>query len=226
VLGGIAPVLLDKRYSASIFAALYAGCACIALYVFAPGDLSSLAFISLALFCVLGEAPSSALIPMLIAGLFRESAFHVVWFVIARSLARKETLTLAVGFLAAFLIEYVAVRHFFPGPLRSGYVSIHEMLLGGGVISLTSFGSLGLAIALVLGYFMQCNPTDWQGRFFLYNCYAFPAWLLFYRFFGGNLSEFRLLLPCLLPVLVGYSYDFTISESQHCNQSHQSYSPR
>jgi len=38
------------------------------------------------------------------------------------------------------------------------------------------------------------------------NCYAFPGWIVFYRMMNGNLSEFRMLFPALLPCMYGIAY--------------------
>jgi hypothetical protein len=48
--------------------------------------------------------------------------------------------------------------------------------------------------------------TDWRRGFFVANSWAFPAWLLFYRMLNGNLSEFRLLFPVLIPCIYGIAY--------------------
>ena len=194
VLLGISPVLLYRQYSGAVFAATYTACCCVAMYVFNPADLGSLAFLSISLFCVLDDRWALALLAMLMSGLFRESAFHAVWFVLLKDWRRTPL------FIAVFLIEYVAIRHFFPGPLRSEPIGLRQIFFGPGLWSLTSLGSVGLASAIVLGY-----PPNFREPFFRYNCYAFPAWLLLYRFFNGNWSEFRMFLPILLPVILGYS---------------------
>jgi hypothetical protein len=43
-------------------------------------------------------------------------------------------------------------------------------------------------------------------RFFLLNCLAFPGWILFYRLQGGNINEFRIMWPFIMPCLLGLAW--------------------
>ena len=47
------------------------------------------------------------------------------------------------------------------------------------------------------------GADDWRRPFFRLNCLAFPGWLIFYRMMAGNLSEFRMLFPVLIPCIYG-----------------------
>jgi hypothetical protein len=50
------------------------------------------------------------------------------------------------------------------------------------------------------------TSNDWRWRFFRLNCFAFPMWIVFYRVLGGNISEFRLMWPVILPCIYGIAY--------------------
>jgi len=78
-----------------------------------------------------------------------------------------------------------------------------------GLVSLTTICSIGLAVLLPLACLLRIRDVpadDWRRAFFTLNCYAFPAWLVFYRMMGGNLSEFRMLFPVLMPCIYGIAY--------------------
>ncbi len=96
------------------------------------------------------------------------------------------------AFALAFVVEYVAVRHYFPGPVSAA----------GGVIS-TPWRCFSAGECCRLRRFarwdwrpcsrspagMSCTstPRDWRRSFFLLNCYAFPAWIVFfYRMMSGQ----------------------------------------
>jgi hypothetical protein len=48
--------------------------------------------------------------------------------------------------------------------------------------------------------------ADWRYWFFRLNCYSLPFWVVFYRSLSGNISEFRMLWPVLLPCIYGIGY--------------------
>jgi hypothetical protein len=215
---GALPVLRDSAtFSWRYFFALYSFAVLIGLYVFYPGDLSSLAFLSISLFFILHERLTLALVFMLITGLFRETSLHIVFLVSvwamfspSRSAAGKAAW---VGmFVGAFLVEYVLVRHFFPGPVASAGGIIFDprrIFFDRGFVSLTTVCSLGLATLFPIACLLQLRSLaddDWRRKFFAVNCYSFPLWIVFYRMMNGNLSEFRMLLPVLLPYIYGISY--------------------
>jgi len=81
--------------------------------------------------------------------------------------------------------------------------------LEGGFLSLTTICSLGLACLLTLAALLRVRDitaSDWRRAFFTINCCAFPAWIIFYRMMAGNLSEFRMLFPVLMPGIYGIAY--------------------
>jgi len=187
------------------------------LYVFYPGDMPSFACLSLALWALLDERLLVALLLMLITGLFRESAFHMVWLVAAwawsaRSRPLRARLVWPGIFALTFALEYVVIRHFFPGPISSAGAVIldpRNLFLERGLLSLTTLCSLGLATLFPLSCLLTVRDIpagDWRGTFFELNCYVFPAWIVFYRMMNGNIAEFRMLLPVILPCIYGIAY--------------------
>ena len=84
-----------------------------------------------------------------------------------------------------------------------------RLLLSAGLMSLTTVCSLGLAVLFPIACLLKADcgpPSDWRRRFFVINCWLFPAWIVFYRMMSGNLSEFRLLLPVVLPCIYGIAH--------------------
>lgn len=207
---------MDWRY----FLVPYGLAVFIGLYVFYPGDMSSLACLSLACWLLLEQRLLPALLWTLITGLFRESAFHMVWLVAAwawcvgsQPLAKR--LTWLSTFAIAFVLEYVTVRHFFPGPISaSGGVTLDPHTLFDGLRSITVICSLGLAALYPLACLIRLRDipeershvADWRRQFFLLNCLVFPAWVVFYLMMSANMSEFRVLLPAILPCIFGIAY--------------------
>jgi hypothetical protein len=215
---GAHPVLRDRgEFSWRYFFAAYSFAVLIGLYVFYPGDLPSLAFLSISLFFLLRERLALALVFMLITGLFRETSLHAVFFVAIWAMfspSRSPTgkATWLGMFAGAFLVEYVLVRHFFPGPVASAGGVIFDprtIFFDPGFLSLTTLCSLGLAALFPIVCLLRLRllaDDDWRRKFFALNCYSFPLWVVFYRMMSGNLSEFRILLPVLLPCIYGISY--------------------
>jgi hypothetical protein len=215
---GAIPVLAGTAvFSWRYFLALYSFAVLIGLYVFYPGDMSSLAFFSLSLYFLLRERPALAILFMLITGLFRETSFHLVvfaaiWAISTPSRSATSKAMWVGAFAAAFALEYALVRHFFPGPIASAGGIIfdpRQIFLDRGFLSLTTVCSLGLAILFPVAAWVRLRPLpggDWHKQFFVLNCYCFPLWIVFYRMMNGNLSEFRMLLPALLPCIYGIAY--------------------
>jgi hypothetical protein len=156
-----------------------------------------------------------ALVFTLLTGLFRETSLHAVFFVFVWALSTGFRPPIAklgwlLAYAAAFASEYVAIRHFFPGPVSSagGFIIDPRELLQE-MHSLTTICSLGLAVifaAACLTRLQRVSSTDWRYRFFRLNCFAFPFWILFYRMLNGNIAEFRLLWPVILPCIYGVAY--------------------
>lgn len=210
---------MDWRY----FFAPYVLAVLMGLYVFYPGDMPSFACLSLALWALLRERLVVALLLTLVTGLFRESAFHMVWLVAAWAWCAsarplRERVVWPGIFAVAFVLEYVAIRHFFPGPVSSAggiILDPRRLFLDKGLLSLTTLCSLGLASLFPLACLLtvrdepgQLRPSegDWRGTFFRLNCFVFPAWIVFYRMMNGNIAEFRMLLPAILPCIFGIAY--------------------
>lgn len=216
---GALPVLKNGGgYSWRAFMVPYALATLMGLYTFYPGDMSSLAFLSISLFFLLRERLAWALVFMLVTGLFRESAFHCVAFVAAWSVSSRSTavscrVAWVAAFAGAFVAEYLLVRVYFPGPLSAAGGLIFDpafIFMGRGLLSLTTTCSLSLAALFPISYLVKAanvRDPDWRRRFFLINSYLFPAWIVFYRMLSGNISEFRLLLPVILPCIYGLAYE-------------------
>lgn len=215
---GAMPVLAGSAaFSWRYFLALYSFAVLMGLYVFYPGDMSSLAFLSFSLYFLLHERLALAILFMLITGLFRESSFHVVVFAGVWGISTPSRPATAkamwVGvFMVAFALEYTLVRHFFPGPIASAGGIIFDprrIFFDSGFSSLTTVCSLGLAALFPIGAWVRLRPLpagDWRKRFFALNCLCFPLWIVFYRMMNGNLSEFRMLLPAILPCIYAIAY--------------------
>lgn len=227
---GAYPVLRGNReWNWRHFMAVYSVLVVISLYVFYPYDMPALAFISIAMYCLLRERLGLTLLFMLLTGLFRETSFHVVtwvglWVLLSGSRPARERVGWFCVFALAFILEYKAIRHFYPGPVTgAGHLVFdpREIFLGPGMLSLTAICSLGLeaVIALLcLNRLLRHPSGDWRRRFFLINCCVLPAWWIFYRMMDGNLSEFRLLLPALLPFAYGLSLGCSGSTAARCEQ--------
>lgn len=216
---GLHPVLTaDRQFDWRYFLVAYGLATSIGLYIFYPADAPSLGFLSLGLFCLLNGRLAAGLILTLVTGLFRESAFHMVWLVAVwtwcdSSRPVQQRLGWLVAFGGVFVIEYVVVRHFFPGPVSSAggiILDPRRLFLDKGLVSATALCSIGLAALYPIACWIKLraagSQADWRVRFFELNCYAFPGWLLFYRMMNGNLSELRMLFPALLPCMYGMAY--------------------
>jgi hypothetical protein len=215
---GAYPVLrggtgLNWRY----FMAAYAAMVLMSLYVFYPYDMPALALISVSLYFLLKGDMGLTLGFMLLTGLFRETSFHVVtwvglWMIIDRKHPLRTRVLWFAAFAAAFVLEYKLLRHFYPGPVTGeGHILFdpRAIFLGRGMLSLTATCSLGLeaVFALVcLNRLWPSKTSDWRRAFLIANCCVLPGWWIFYRMMDGNMAEFRLLLPAVLPCVYGLAY--------------------
>jgi len=213
-----------ENFAWRYFFGLYALMVLVGQYVFYPADMPALAFLSMALFCLLQERLAAAFVLMLLTGLYRETSFHMVWLAASWAwCSRSRALPVRLAWLGAFglgfVSEYVLVRHFFPGPLSSvgGLVlDPRTLFLNNSMLSLTNLCSVGLAVLFPIACLLRVRdiPTaDWRRSFFTINAWVFPGWLLFYRMMSGNLSEFRMLFPVLLPCIYGIAYAAARSQS-------------
>ncbi len=215
---GAVPALWGRQsFSWRYFLVLYSAMVVVGQYVFYPADMPSLALLSIGLWLLLDERLVGAWLLMLAVGLFRETSLHMVWFVAVWAvcsplLARRSRWVWVLVFAAAFTIEYVLIRRLFPGPVSSAGTVILDpraIFLDRGMLSLTTVCSLGLAALFPAVCLLRLNDIavdDWRRRFFQINCYAFPGWIIFYRMMAGNLAEFRMLFPVLLPCIYGVAY--------------------
>ena len=215
--GAILAVQAPRQYSWRYFLVYYSIIAVVGLYVFYPGDMPSFALLSIALYFLLRERLGVALGFTLLTGLFRETSLHAVFFVFLWACCDRSTpiarrIAWVGGFGAAFVVEYVAIRRVFAGPVSSagGIILDPRRLFGEpGMYSLTTICSLGLAVIIVIACMLRLREMardDWRYWFFRLNCYALPFWVVFYRSLSGNISEFRMLWPVLLPCVYGIAY--------------------
>ncbi len=215
LIGVSVPVFRGRLYQWRGFLAGYLLLFVGGMYVFYPYDAPSLAFLSLGLAFLLEGRLAAAWLCMLLTGLFRESAFHLVvfvgiWALVTQTLPVKLRLGWTLLFGLGFILEYKLVRVFFPGAVMASadgrlHWNLREALTGSGLLSLTTLVTLSLAALLPIAYLAAGpRPADPAlRRFLLLNCLAFPLWIVFYRLMNGNISEFRLLWPVLLPCVYG-----------------------
>ncbi|MDR3088525.1 MAG: hypothetical protein LBU39_01735 [Desulfobulbaceae bacterium] len=215
---GVSPIfsaagtMLNWRVFLVGYAALFVS----GMYIFYPCDAPSLALFSIGVFSLLRNRMPEVFTAMALMMLFRESAFHLVvlaamWSATCR--VENPARRLAWIFILAsfFVIEYKLIRFWFPGPLTgTGQLLLsREIFTGGALLSPTSLVTLPLVALPPLVYLCVRNP-DQTGvsldKFFLLNCLAVPLWLIFYRVLGGNITEFRLLWPVLLPIIYGIAW--------------------
>jgi hypothetical protein len=210
VIGLVPLLILRTRYDWRTFTTLYSCYVLLGLYAYYPFDMPSIALLSIAAFLILEEQLVPALLVMLLTGLVRESALHIVWFAFAWAVCSRVTplarraLWTAV-FSIAFAAEYIAIRHFYPGG-GGMLLDLHEIFFGRGLWSLTCIVTLAIVSILPIHYVATRGVrfgSDWRRNFFLLNCAATPAWIIFYRIMGGNISELRMLIPVLLPIFYG-----------------------
>jgi hypothetical protein len=224
---GIAPVLVwSTRYRWRIYVVLYCSYCVLSLYVFYPYDMPSIALLSVAAFLMLEGRLGATLITMLLIGIFRESAFHVVWFALAWALCNREVPVLrragwAAIYAVAFALEYVLIRVGYPGR-GALLLDPHEIFFGRGLWSLTCIATLAIVAIVPVHYLVTRGlrrGSDWRHNFFLLNCAATPVWIIFYRIMGGNISELRMLIPVLLPIFYGIAMS-PIAGADLANHSH------
>jgi fumarate reductase subunit D len=220
LIGLIPAFLLPRQIDWRVFMSTYGFMFISGLYVFYPCDAPAIAFLSLGLAALLVDSLALALVCLLITGLFRESAFHFTVLFLFWALSRRDKPVIKrVGWLVAscilFVLEFKIIRYYYPAPstgseqmlLRLIY-NYKDILLGGGFWSLTTVATLSLGLLFPFGYLLLANRNDqtWTNRFFLLNCLAFPFWIVFYRIQGGNISEFRMLWPVILPYVYGMAW--------------------
>ena len=212
IWAAVLPVMLDRsgRWNWRVFFAAYLAMACVSFYTYMPYDLPSTAFIVLGLWAILHRRPGLALLAIAIGSTFRESMLHIVFFAMCTLLV--PSLRVSVGWIVAmfvlFFAEWFVIRRFlFPGG-QNHFVWRIWRHLG----SLTLWASVGL----IAWYTAQATLTvakrvtrlgwDDVDAFFWIQVLAVVPWLLFYTVNNGNLSEFRMLLPVLVPLVFALAY--------------------
>jgi hypothetical protein len=196
-------------------------------YVYYPCDAPSIALLAVSLALLLREQMLGALVFMLLTGLFRESSFHMVimvgtWAWVANHQTRARRALWLLAFALCFVLEYKLIRVFFPGDPRGvGWYSqvLSEparLLFGGGLWSLTTLMTLPLALLFPVACWLLQDPqaSGWERQFFRLSCLAFPVWLIIYRVQGGNISEFRMMWPAMLPCVLGLAWQHTSSRNK------------
>jgi len=208
---GLIPVLMRAtRYDWRTYAALYCSYCVLSLYVFYPYDMPSIALISVAAFLILEEQLGAALVVMTLTGIFRESSLHIVWFSFVWALCNWKVPVVrraawAVGYIVTFVTEYSLIRRFYPAH-GSFNLDLHEIFFGRGLWSFTCIVTLSIVFIVPILYLVRRKipfGANWRHFFFILNCLATPAWIIFYRIMGGNISELRMLIPILLPLFYG-----------------------
>jgi hypothetical protein len=206
------PVMLDRsgRWNWRVFYAAYLAMACVSFYTYMPYDLPSTAFVVLGLWAVLHRRPAIALIAIVIGSTFRESMLHVVFFAMCALLI--PSLRVHAGWVVAMLVVFFAEwfiirRYLFPGA-RNTFVWRIWHHLG----SLTLWASVGLVMwytaQSTLSISRRVAGFGWDDvdLFFWLQVLAVVPWLIFYTMNNGNLSEFRMLLPVLVPLVFALAY--------------------
>lgn len=213
-----APVLLHRagRWDWKTFYAGYLALACLSFYVYMPYDLTSLAFISPALYLLLEKKSRFGVLALLlVGGLFRESVLHVAWFAVATLAIPSLSVGLgwAATYVAAFAAEWWVLRRVIwhattaNGPLDTLIANLTSPTAW--VVVALILCLAGLALVVIASRvsratgFRRLPPLE---AFFLIQVAMVPIWLLFYSCNGGNWSEFRMQLPALLPLLYAVAY--------------------
>ncbi|HSI35128.1 MAG: hypothetical protein ACAI43_17185 [Phycisphaerae bacterium] len=207
---GALPVLLDRsgRWDWRTFYAAFLGASCVALFAYTPYDLPSLAFTSLGLWAVIHRRPAWALLWILLGNPFRESLLHVVFFAGCTLLIPRLRMSLAwiAALTVAFFAEWYLIRRFYPVP------SAFTIKIFGDLLSPTLWASVGLCLWFAgqagLSIARRVAAGGWSplDRFFTLQILALLPWLLFYKLNNGNLAEFRMLLPVVLPLMFALAY--------------------
>ena len=213
IWAAVLPVMLDRsgRWNWRVFLAAYLAMACVSFYTYMPYDLPSTAFIVFGLWAILHRRPALALLAIVIGSTFRESMLHIVFFAICALLI--PSLRIGAGWAAAmfvvFFAEWFVIRKFlFPGAGENHFVWRIWRHLG----SLTLWASVGLVAwytaQSTLAIARRVTRLGWDDvdAFFWLQVLAVVPWLLFYTIINGNLSEFRMLLPVLVPLVFALAY--------------------
>jgi hypothetical protein len=208
---GVAPVVLDRsgRWNWRTYVAAYLAAACVSLYCYMPYDIPSTAFVVLGLWAILHKRPAWAFAALVIGMTIRESMLHIVFFALCTLVI--PSLNVGVRWAAlmfvTFFVEWFVIRKIFPGG-KPAFVWRIWHHLG----SLTLWASVGLvlwyAAQATLAISKRVGRLGWDDRDTLLwlQVLAVVPWLVFYTMNNGNLAEFRMLLPILVPLIFALAY--------------------
>ena len=215
MLAGLAPAAAGNRGTGAPvdwqrFAVAYGFIGIFSLYTYKPYDLPAFACITVFLFLVLQRRFGGAWLALIVCGLFRENGIHAVYMAAALLLVAPRRIGPAwvAVYAVTWLAEYIAVRAWFGFAERSFFLDrvldeFSSPTLYGSVavlVILAGFALLPVARRAVDG---TPAPLD---RFIVIHALSVIPWILFYRAMGGNIAEFRMLLPVALPLVFGLAY--------------------
>ena len=217
---GIIPIFFDRKINWQKFSLFYFLMFISGLYVFYPYDAPSIGLISLSMYFVIKDKLFVAFFFFILTGFFRESSFHLViivliWCFYIKSHSYYYRVSWPIIYLISFIVQYKFIRYYFPAPIIAGgdgFLSFLEIFFGSGLLSLTTIVTLALILMFPIYYFLE--KGDWSlnlginkpiHNFFAANCYLVPLWVIFYRAMNGNITEFRMLWPALIPCIYGIS---------------------
>jgi hypothetical protein len=203
---GVLPVFFDKgrRWNWRVFFAAFLFMSLLSFYCYKPHDMPSIGLLSLGLWLLLCRRPAAALVVLLLTGMIRESALHLVWFALSLLIipAFSPGIIWVIVYFIAFMVQWAVIRHFFPvpSPLR-----LHHMW--GDLTSPTLWASLAMlfwftaqaAIQLACQAKAALRCREWT--FYAIQILMVIPWLMFYKCMNGNWSEFRMLMPIALPLI-------------------------
>ncbi len=216
ILATLAPFLSSRqaqRWSWRTFALFYLPVAFLSLQVYKPYDLTSTAVIAFALLALFSDRFALAFGLMIVAGLFRETSLHVVWFALCfawlRGGRRRLSWTAAMGLVWA--AELTTIRHAFGVQTHVGLALalppdfFNPSLWLSVLATLIATGYAAVDLASRRAAF---DGTEGQiaWRFFALQVGVVVPWMIFYQIMGGGLAEFRLMLPVLLPLALSVAW--------------------
>jgi hypothetical protein len=200
-----------RAWNWGVFTVCYLALAFFSLQIYKPYDLTSNAFVALALLALFADQFLLAAALMIVGGLFRESTMHIVWFAGALAFLRgdRKRLALAAAMGVVWFVEFKLIRNHFGStadiPMASGSDLRNPSLL-------LSVAAALLFAAVAAIDLARRDRSHLAGddlamfRFFALQIAVVPGWFVFYRLAGGGLAEFRMMLPVLLPIALSLAW--------------------